>query len=128
MYAERKLGGVHSIAHNPSLLSAQTSQLSRRHIDSVLYTAILASSPLRTFPVGVSGNEGTSRICEGRLYGARCCAAYCANSVSEVGEDGESCTKATTSSPPSTPSTDRPMTAERTTAGCAFSTASTSAG
>ena len=38
-----------------------------RHIDSVLYTAILASSPLITFPVGVSGNERTNRICEGSL-------------------------------------------------------------
>ena len=34
--------------------------------------AILASSPLMTFPVGVSGMEDTSRICDGRLYGARC--------------------------------------------------------
>jgi len=46
----------------------------------------------------------------------------------EGGDDGNSCTKATTSSSPSAPATGRPMTAERTVAGCEFSTASTSAG
>ena len=51
-----------------------------------------ASSPFTTFPVGVSGMEGTSMICEGRLYGAKCCAACFANSSSEAGVDGASCT------------------------------------
>lgn len=49
---------------------------------------ILLSSALMILPVGVSGITGTSRICDGRLYDARCSLAYSANSAAVSGESG----------------------------------------
>ena len=45
-----------------------------------LLSSSFASSALTTFPVGVSGMFETRNICDGRLYEARCRAAYSAKS------------------------------------------------
>jgi len=53
-------------------------------------SSILASSALTTFPVGLTGIVGTRKICDGRLYGARCRAAYSTRSVAVNVESGKS--------------------------------------
>ena len=61
---------------------------SSRHRDWALYSPIFASSSLMTFPVGVTGMAETINNCDGRLYGARCLAAYSANSGTVTDEPG----------------------------------------
>src|SRR5579872_4251663 len=91
----------------------------------LMSSAIFAKFAFAILPLGVMGMAETSRICDGRLYGARCFAAYSARSVSVRSEPGDIWTKARISS---SPSVVLPTTADCTTAGWAFSTASTSAG
>ena len=55
----------------------------------LMSSAILAKSLFAIFPLGVIGMVETNKMCDGRLYAARCFAVYSARSVFVRCEPGD---------------------------------------